>query len=522
MSRHGVRARILLPFFSIVAIVLALFSPMSLPQASAKPALVTCVNLITEKERVSRTGECRIGREAQANWHKNPSDSARTTGANIKLISTCSEREDSPITYRIIRKKCARNQVLTFYSRSGILPSKPVIAEAVSYGHDSAALKLARDPAESLDAPVAYYTITSNKGGTQKFYSWGDLRIAITGLQALTTYTFTVSATTVDGTSEASIGSIPVTTSAYVQPKSNSSESVAAPAFTLSNNSETKVATIQIAGYTISSTGGAITSYALSGGTLPAGLTFSTSNGLITGTPTETKTATTYTITGTNAAGSASATFRLRVTGDLGDTGPGGGKIFYYSAAGFNCGPSYTATGSPNGDTCRYLEVAPRTWSASADPLKTWANASDYNYDVTGVTMQNSGWYTTAGIGLGYKDSVAIITNGRSMDSTTAAFSARAYAGGSKNDWYLGSPAELNLLCKWSRGVPADVTTECTGGALNSATYGASAAGIENNYYWASTQASGYPSYAFTQHFSTGSSSRQKFTSNYVRPIRAF
>ena len=217
-----------------------------------------------------------------------------------------------------------------------------------------------------------------------------------------------------------------------------------------------------------------------------------------------------------------SSTSSVQTTYSLGSTGPGGGKIFYYSETGFNCGPSYTATGSPNGGKCNYLEVAPRTWSASADPVKLWANASDYNYDVTGVTMQNSGWYTTAGIGLGYKDSVAIVTNGRSMDNTTAAFSARAYVGGSKNDWYLGSPAELNLLCQWARGVPANVTTECTGGALNSATYGAGAAGIENNYYWASTQASGYPSYAFTQHFSTGSSSRQKFTSNYVRPIRAF
>ena len=149
MSSGGVRARILLPLFSIVAIVLSLLSPLSLQQASAKPALVTCVNLVTEKERVSRTGDCRIGREAQANWHKNPIDSARTTGANTKLISTCSEREDSPVTYRVIRKKCAGNQVLTFYSRSGTLPEKPVIAEAVSYGHDSAALKLATDPAEN-------------------------------------------------------------------------------------------------------------------------------------------------------------------------------------------------------------------------------------------------------------------------------------------------------------------------------------------------------------------------------------
>lgn len=70
MSRRGVRAQILLPTLSVAVVALSLLSPIGLPPASAKPALVTCVNLVTEKERVSRTGECRIGREAQANWKK--------------------------------------------------------------------------------------------------------------------------------------------------------------------------------------------------------------------------------------------------------------------------------------------------------------------------------------------------------------------------------------------------------------------------------------------------------------------
>ena len=244
-----------------------------------------------------------------------------------------------------------------------------------------------------------------------------------------------------------------------------------------------------------------------------------------------TNSASSFTITFDSPVAASSAIFKITIqssvttiqtTYSLGSTGPGGGKIFYYSADGFNCGPTHSATGSPSGGKCNYLEVAPKTWSGVADPLKTWANASDYNYDVTGVTSQNSGWYAVANIGLGYKDSVAIVTNGRSMDNTTAAFAARAYSGGSKNDWYLGSPAELNLLCQWARGVPANATTECTGGTLNSATYGASTAGIESTFYWSSTQASGYPTYAATVNFNITSNTRQKFTSNYVRPIRAF
>ncbi|CAB4336200.1 MAG: hypothetical protein F2851_02960 [Actinobacteria bacterium] len=220
-----------------------------------------------------------------------------------------------------------------------------------------------------------------------------------------------------------------------------------------------------------------------------------------------------------------STTNSARTTYTLGNTGPGGGMIFYYSETGFNCGPAHSATGSPSGGLCNYLEVAPRTWSSATDPLRAWSNASDYNYDIAGVTVQSSGFYTTAGVGLGYKDSLAIVSNGRGIDSATAAAAlAREYRGGSKSDWYLGSPAELNLLCQWARGVASNVTTECIGGTLNSPVYGADTAGIRADFYWASTQATP-PSYAFTFHFnpsSTVTRSRQKFTDNYVRPIRAF
>jgi hypothetical protein len=610
---------------SVSSLLLSILTPISIPQATAAPALVTCVNIESGAERISRTGNCRIGREAQANWHKNQTDSPIASGTSAKVIVICSNKESSPVAYQVIRKKCARHQVSTLFSRSGSLPTKPVIAEAVSYGHDNASLKLAADPAAGLDAPVAYYTIavrnvdtsTATKIESKRIYSWKDLGLIVGGLQGRTTYTFTVTATTVDGTSAVSIASIPVTTPAYVPPASTSSSSgptLAVPAFTLSSTSETKMVNNAISGYTISSTGGAIASYAISPaapagltfntatgllsgtptstqsattytitatnasgsatatfaltvqaalsapvislskiaetttafiasvgfgytidasaggavasyaltGTLPTGLTFDTSTGLITGTPEETRTATTYTITATNAAGSTSATYRLRVTGDLGDTGPGGGKIFYFSSAGFNCGPSYTATGSPTGVKCRYLEVAPSGWNGGAsDPEKVWAS---FNWDtlVPNVSARDTGFSMEAAVGLGYKDSVAIVEYGN--DTTTAAGLARAYSGGSKSDWYLPSPAELNLLCQWSRGVPSNVTSDCTGGTHNSATYGASTAGL-GGWYWTSTQSSSfYRNYGpLLRLDSTGGYiSRQKNTTNDVRPIRAF
>ena len=629
---RGVRVRVI--GLAVSSLFLSILTPVSAQQATAAPALVTCVNIESGAERISRTENCRIGREAQANWHKNQTDSAIASGVGAKVITICSNKESSPVTYQVIRKKCARHQVTTVFSRSGSLPAKPVIAEAVSYGHDNASLKLAEDPAAGLDAPVAYYTVTirnvdtstATKIETKRIYSWRDLGLIVGGLQGRTTYTFTVTATTVDGTSAVSVASIPVTTPAYVPPVSNSSSSgssLAAPAFTISSTSETKIVNNAISGYTISSTGGAIASYGISPaapagitfntssgllsgtptatqsattytitatnasgsatrtftltvqaaltapvislskiaetttafiasvgfgytidasaggavasyaltGTLPAGLTFDTSTGLITGSPTETKTATTYTITATNTAGSATATYQLRVTGDLGDIGPGGGRIFYYSATGFNCGPTHSATGSPTGGKCKYLEVAPSGWSGPlTDPQKVWAVLAT-NVAVPNVTRlphPHAGLLTDSGVGLGYKDSVALVSYGEST-TASAVGAARAYAGGSKNDWYLGSPVELSLLCQWARGVPSNITSGCTtSGGLNGPLNNANSAGLTSSSYWSSTQDTNN-SYAFnvliqgsdSAEYKIGSSLRTQSTI-YVRPIRAF
>jgi hypothetical protein len=87
---------------------------------------------------------------------------------------------------------------------------------------------------------------------------------------------------------------------------------LAAPAFTLSSTSETANAASAIAGYTINSTGGAIASYSISPA-ISNGLSFSTTTGLISGTPTAQASALTYTITATNATSTSNATFSLTV-----------------------------------------------------------------------------------------------------------------------------------------------------------------------------------------------------------------
>jgi hypothetical protein len=251
-------------------------------------------------------------------------------------------------------------------------------------------------------------------------------------------------------------------------------------------------------------------------------MSFSASTGALTGTPTSVATATAYTVTATNASGTSTATFTLTVTyanGSTyasGSTGPGGGKIFYYSATGFSCGATYITTGSPTGGLCHYLEVAPSGWNTGADPSKIFAVTAKQGTDVIGITMDSSANNASSGIGLGYLNSIAIVNQGN--DTTTAAGAARAYAGGSKSDWYLPTTAELNLLCQWARGVTLDVTTACTGGT---STAYATEGFTEDAYRSSSTGSNAYASWY--QSFSTGWQNFIGKDEPYrVRPVRSF
>jgi hypothetical protein len=197
----------------------------------------------------------------------------------------------------------------------------------------------------------------------------------------------------------------------------------------------------------------------------------------------------------------------------VGQTGPGGGTVFYKHASGtFACGATLN-------QYCTYLEVAPNTWSGgSADPLNLlWAISTYQSVDVPSITNDSSAYNNASGIGLGYKNSEAIVAQGN--DTTTAAGAARAYSGGSQSDWYLPSTAELNLLCQWARNVPQSVTTACMGGTLNTGT-GASG-GFSADFYWSSSEYVDF--FAWTQDFLNGTQyDVDKYLPYSVRPVRAF
>ena len=128
------------------------------------------------------------------------------------------------------------------------------------------------------------------------------------------------------------------------------------------------------------------------------------------------------------------------------------------------------------------------------------------------------------GIGVGYRNSVAIVNEGN--DTTTAAGLARAYAGGGKNDWYLPSTAELNLLCQWVRGVTTSVTTVCSGGYYErNGTGNLVAAGIKNNYYWSSSEHNASKAWYQDLYYRLNADQSTFFSKSYagsVRPVRAF
>jgi hypothetical protein len=214
----------------------------------------------------------------------------------------------------------------------------------------------------------------------------------------------------------------------------------------------------------------------------------------------------------------ATTTMTITVTaGDytVGMDGPGGGKVFYVSTSAFLCGATQTAY-------CKFLESAPSGWNGTTEPTKLWGVTAYQSTNITDITDDGFAINTSAGIGLGLKNSIAIVSQGN--DTTTAAGVARAYAGGTLNDWYLPTTAELLLMCKWARGVAwTSDETVCSGGTINLGTGdGLGAAGFVQNRYWSSSEYSSDRAWTLDYTSPGNQANNAKSDSRYVRPIRAF
>lgn len=134
--------------------------------------------------------------------------------------------------------------------------------------------------------------------------------------------------------------------------------------------------------------------------------------------------------TGTNCIGT-------KCTYKIGETGPGGGIIFFVDYNDRYAGLDY-------------LEAAPRGWgngiavnqggitgettgTSTNDPLMKWCGAQDF----LNLTQE-----ANRAVGAGFSNTTSMLT----FCTGGAAKAARSYSGGSKSDWSLGSHFEMKLL----------------------------------------------------------------------------
>ena len=181
------------------------------------------------------------------------------------------------------------------------------------------------------------------------------------------------------------------------------------------------------------------------------------------------------TLTVTSAGNSGSVTSAPVIIHYLiGDTGPGGGIIFYRNIDGF--------TMADTGETAYYLEAAHVNQGTSL----AWASSGFTNRNITGIGLA---------IGTGRRNTALILA----VDADAPAARACAnYNGGNKNDWFLASRGELNELYRQRRLF-----------------------GISSGYFWSTSQPDN--SGASVQDFTYGSFFYYNKGSRHpVRAIRAF
>ena len=127
----------------------------------------------------------------------------------------------------------------------------------------------------------------------------------------------------------------------------------------------------------------------------------------------------------------------------LGDTGLGGGMVFYV-------GPAFTMTGATCNTSCNYLEWAPVSWASTQSQNASFSEPGTATTDA-GTTIMPSNLLvgTSTAFGTGFNNT-SLLANaaGSGTSSNNAAKAVRLYAGNdsSAGQWFLPSKDELIVL----------------------------------------------------------------------------
>lgn len=127
----------------------------------------------------------------------------------------------------------------------------------------------------------------------------------------------------------------------------------------------------------------------------------------------------------------------------LGDTGPGGGTVFY-------SGSAFTMTGAMCNTNCHYLEWAPVSWASTQSQNASFSTPGTATTDAR-VTLMPSNLLvgTTTSFGSGLNNTMLMANAaGSGTSSTNGAKAALLYAGNdsSAGQWFLPSRDELVAL----------------------------------------------------------------------------
>jgi len=173
----------------------------------------------------------------------------------------------------------------------------------------------------------------------------------------------------------------------------------------------------------------------------------------------------------------------------VGDTGPGGGVIFYVASS------EFSSPGSDCSSYCLYLEAAPRP--SGGDISLTWATGSNQSQFVSGADG--------TAIGTGRQNTLDIRAQTGNVAASSAAMYAYEFTTEGATDWFLPSSAELNLMS-------APLARSATGVTIGS-----------SSWYWSSSEATyGSGDLAVVRWLADGSlGTANKNEARLFRPIRA-